>query len=367
MSELFRIPVKAASRAYDVLAGAGALEAAGASLARLCPRGRAVILADAAALAGHRARLESVLAGAGLTPDFIQLDGGEGVKSWDALRIVMDALLDREMARNESLIAFGGGTVGDLAGFAASIMKRGCGFIQMPTTLLAQVDSSVGGKTGINTRHGKNLVGSFYQPDLVIADSGFLESLPRRELAAGYAEIVKAGLIADKPLFERLEAGGSGDPLALGRLAAFIADAVRFKARIVAEDEREAGVRALLNLGHTFAHAFEADASKGALIHGEAVACGIVMALKFSARLGLCGPDGAERAAAVLGRAGLPVSIRDLPGGPYDPASLTARMGQDKKNAGSGITLVLARGVGEAFISPGHDPAQINAFLEGEV
>ncbi|WP_429911720.1 3-dehydroquinate synthase [Glycocaulis sp.] len=366
MSELFRIPVEAASRAYEVLVGANALEAASTQLAELCPAGRAIIVADRAALEAHRARLENVLAGAGLAADFILLDGGEGVKSWDALRELVEALLDRQMARNESLIAFGGGTVGDLAGFAASIMKRGCGFIQMPTTLLAQVDSSVGGKTGINTSHGKNLVGSFYQPDLVVADSGFLESLPRRELAAGYAEIVKAGLIADKPLFERLEAVG-GEALALERLVPFIADAVRFKARIVAEDEREGGVRALLNLGHTFAHAFEAEAKKGALIHGEAVSCGIVMALKFSASLGLCGPDDARRAAAVLGGAGLPVSILDLPGGPYGASALPARMGQDKKNAGSGITLILARAIGEAFISTGHEPAQIEAFLTGEV
>ncbi|MGY6662344.1 MAG: 3-dehydroquinate synthase [Glycocaulis sp.] len=366
MSELFRIPVRAASRAYEVLAGAGALEAAAGEMRQLCPQGRAIIVADRDALTAHRMRLESVLTGVGLKPDFILLEGGEGVKTWEGLRIVTDALLDREMARNEALIAFGGGTVGDLAGFAASIMKRGCGFIQMPTTLLAQVDSSVGGKTGINTSHGKNLIGSFHQPDLVVADSGFLESLPRRELAAGYAEIVKAGLIADRALFERLEAA-EADRLALDALVPVIADAVRFKARVVAEDEREAGVRALLNLGHTFAHAFEAEAEKGALIHGEAVSCGIVMALKFSASLGLCGPDAARRAAAVLGGAGLPVSIRELPGGPYDPSALTARMGQDKKNAGSGITLILARGIGEAFISPGREPAQISAFLAGEV
>lgn len=366
MSELFRIPVGTASRQYEVLVGEGALEAAGPALARLCPQGRAIIAADRHALAAHQARLERVLREAGLTADIIALPGGEGVKSWDALRDLVEALLERQMARSECLIAFGGGTVGDLAGFAAAIMKRGCGFIQMPTTLLAQVDSSVGGKTGINTRQGKNLVGSFHQPDLVIADSGFLESLPRRELAAGYAEIVKAGLIADAPLFDRLE-GVSTDPLALSSLTPFIADAVRFKARIVAEDERETGVRALLNLGHTFAHAFEAEAEKGALIHGEAVACGIVMALKYSARLGHCAPDAAIRAASVLTRAGLPASIRDMPGGPYDAAALTARMGQDKKNAGKGITLILARGIGEAFVSTGNDPAMIAAFLEGEV
>jgi len=366
VSELFRIPVDAASRSYEVLAGAGALEAAVPQLERLCPKGRAIIAADSAALRAHQGRLDAALARAGLTADIIALEGGESVKTWDGVRSLVDALLDREMARSESLIAFGGGTVGDLAGFAAAILKRGCGFIQMPTTLLAQVDSSVGGKTGINTGHGKNLVGSFHQPDLVIADSAFLESLPRRELAAGYAEIVKAGLIEGGALFDRMEAV-SGDPLALEGLVPFIADAVRFKARIVAQDEREAGPRALLNLGHTFAHAFEAEARKGALIHGEAVACGIVMALRFSAQIGLCEPDAAQRAASVFRRAGLPVSASDLPGGPYTASALTARMGQDKKNAGAGITLILARGIGEVFISTGHAPAQIEAFLTGEV
>ena len=366
MSGLFRIAVGAASKSYDVLVGEGALEAGAAELARLCPQGRALIVADRAALSSHRARLESVLQGAGLAPDIIALDGGEGVKSWEALRELVEALLDRQVTRGESLIAFGGGTVGDLAGFAASVMKRGCGFIQMPTTLLAQVDSSVGGKTGINTGHGKNLVGSFYQPDLVIADTGFLQSLDRRELAAGYAEIVKAGLIADIALFERLEAG-DGDPLDLAALAPLIADAVRFKARIVAEDERESGRRALLNLGHTFAHAFEAEAPKAALIHGEAVACGLVLALTYSARKGFCPPEAAKRAASVLQRAGLPVSARTLPGGPYEAGALAGRMSQDKKNAGKGVTLVLASGIGGAFVSPGHDPAAIEAFLQGEL
>lgn len=366
MSELFQIPVDAASRRYEVRVGPGALAASVADIARLCPAGRAIIAADRAAWAVHAPFVLGALRDGGLKPDVIELDGGEGVKSWDALRDLTDALLQRRIGRHESLIAFGGGTVGDLAGFAASILKRGCGFIQMPTTLLAQVDSSVGGKTGINTGHGKNLIGSFYQPDLVVADSEFLESLPRRELAAGYAEIVKAGLIADRALFERLEAG-QGDPLVPERLSALIADAVRFKARIVAQDEREAGVRALLNLGHTFAHAFEAEAQKGALIHGEAVAVGLVLALKYSAIEGLCSPEEARRAAAVLAAAGLPASIAELPGGPYDAAALAARMGQDKKNVKTGITLILARGIGEAFVSPGHTPGKIEMFLQGEL
>ena len=366
MSERITVPVKLGAAGYDVVIGDQALEASLERVAALAPRGRAIVVADETALAPHRARLEAVLAKAGLALHVIALSGGEAVKSWQSLEALVDKLLDLNMERGEALIAFGGGTVGDLAGFAASIMKRGCPFVQLPTTLLAQVDSSVGGKTGINTRHGKNLVGSFHQPALVIADSAFLATLPRRELAAGYAEIVKAGLIADAALFERLEAV-TGDPLALATLTPLIADAVAFKARIVAEDEREGGVRALLNLGHTFAHAFEADAKKGALIHGEAVACGLVMALKYSARKGLCGPGDAHRAADVLTRAGLPARISDLPGGPYDAASLVARMGSDKKNTGGSLTLILARGIGEDLIARGQDARDVTDFLAGEI
>ncbi|MFN3834768.1 MAG: 3-dehydroquinate synthase [Glycocaulis sp.] len=366
MTRLHTVPVRLGPASYDVLIGEGALDASLETVRRLCPRGRAIVVADEAALAPHRARLEAALASAGLSLHVIALGGGEAVKSWESLEALTGKLLGLNMERGEALIAFGGGTVGDLAGFAAAIMKRGCPFVQMPTTLLAQVDSSVGGKTGINTRHGKNLVGAFHQPSLVVADSAFLATLPRRELAAGYAEIVKAGLIADAALFERLEALG-GDPLTLDTLTPLIADAVAFKARIVAEDEREGGVRALLNLGHTFAHAFEADAKKGTLIHGEAVACGLVMALKYSARKSLCDAGDAQRAARVLERAGLPVTIASLPGGPYDAASLTRRMGSDKKNAGEGLTLILARGIGKAFIARGEQPGDVETFLSGEL
>jgi 3-dehydroquinate synthase len=259
---LHTVRVDLGARSYDVVIGEGALEASAAALKALCPRGRAVIAADAAALRHHRDRLLAVLESAGLEPVFIEVEGGEGAKSWARLEALVEAMLDANMERGEALIAFGGGTVGDLAGFAAAVMKRGCGFIQIPTTLLAQVVSSVGGKTGINTRRGKNLAGAFHQPALVIADTGLLASLPRREVAAGFAEVVKAGLIADRALFERLEAQGA-DALEGGALVRAIADAVAFKARIVAEDEFESGRRALLNLGHTFAHAFEAQEGYG--------------------------------------------------------------------------------------------------------
>lgn len=359
------VTVELGARSYDVLIGEGALGAGADALAQLCPRGRALIAADAAALDLHRERLESVLKGAGLQPVIHAIEGGEGAKSWAGLQSLVDWMLDQGMERGEALIAFGGGTVGDLAGFAASVMKRGCAFVQIPTTLLAQVDSSVGGKTGINTRQGKNLAGAFHQPSLVIADTGLLATLPKREIRAGYAEIVKAGLIADRPLFDRLEALG---PKALegDALTEAIAGAVAFKARIVAGDEHERGARALLNLGHTFAHAFEAEAAKGALIHGEAVAAGLVLAMRYSVRLGVCPQGDADRAEAHIAAAGLPARIADLPGGPYDAAALVARMGSDKKNTGGAITLVLARGVGDAYIFPGADGTDLERFLREE-
>ncbi|MCC5995814.1 MAG: 3-dehydroquinate synthase [Oceanicaulis sp.] len=363
---LITVPVALGARSYDVLIGADALEAGAARLPAFCPRGRALIAADRAAFAAHGERLLAAVKAAGLTPLVREIEGGESAKTWAGLEALTGWMLDQNMERGEALIAFGGGTVGDLAGFAAAVMKRGCAFVQIPTTLLAQVDSSVGGKTGINTRQGKNLAGAFHQPALVIADTGVLATLPAREIRAGYAEVVKAGLIAGADLFARLEALG---PQALDGpdLVRAIADAVAFKARIVAEDERERGVRALLNLGHTFAHAFEAEARKGELIHGEAVAAGLVLAFRYAVRRGLCPPADAARAEAHIAAAGLPARIADLPGGPYDAARLVGRMGSDKKNAGGAITLVLARAIGAAELAPGADPADLTAFLAQEI
>ncbi len=366
MTTIRTVDVDLGDRSYPVLVGPGALEHGSEALAALCPNRRAVIVGDKTALDLHRARLDAMLAGAGLDPVLIELDGGEAAKSWTGLQALTDQLLALNIERRECVIAFGGGTIGDLAGFAAAITKRGVGFVQIPTTLLAQVDSSVGGKTGINTAAGKNLAGAFHQPSLVLADTGLLESLPERELRAGYAEIIKAGLIADETLFERLEtAGASG--LHGDALTAAIADAVAFKARIVAEDEHEAGRRALLNLGHTFGHAFEAEARPGALIHGEAVALGLVLAFDYSVRLGVCPQEDADRARALVEAAGLPATINTLAGGPYDAGALVARMGADKKNAGGAITLILARGVGKAYIAPGADVKDLTAFLNEEV
>jgi 3-dehydroquinate synthase len=363
---MITVPVKLGARSYDVLIGAGVLETGAQRLPALCPRGRALVVADAAALAHHGERLRAALSRAKLEPMIFEIEGGEAAKSWAGLERLCDQLLDANMERGESLIAFGGGTVGDLAGFASAITKRGTGFVQIPTTLLAQVDSSVGGKTGINTRAGKNLAGAFHQPRLVIADTGLLATLPRREVRAGYAEIVKAGLIADADLFDRLEKLGA-DALTGAALDEAIASAVAFKARIVAEDEREGGVRALLNLGHTFAHAFEAEAQKGALVHGEAVAAGLVLAFAYAQRLGVCPPGAAQRVRDHLRAVGLPASGRELAGGPYDAARLVARMGSDKKNSGGAITLILAKAVGDAYIAPDANARDLEDFLSEDL
>lgn len=366
MSELITVPVALGQRSYDVVIGDGALEAGAARLTAFCPRGRALIAADAAAMAAHGARLKAALDKAGLEPVIFEIEGGEKAKTWRGLEQLVDQVLAAGIERSECLIAFGGGTVGDLAGFAAAIANRGVGFVQIPTTLLSQVDSSVGGKTGINTPSGKNLAGAFHQPRLVIADTRLLASLPAREIRAGYAEIVKAGLIADAGLFDRLEALG-GEALSGEALTRSIAEAVAFKARIVAEDERESGVRALLNLGHTFAHAFEAEARPGALIHGEAVAAGLGQAFAYSARLGVCPQSHAARVSAHLRAVGLPASGSELAGGPFDAGAIVARMRSDKKNSGGAITLVLARAIGEAYIAPGADADTLTAYVKEDL
>ena len=366
MNAMRTVEVDLGERRYPVHVGPGALEYGADALSALCPNGRAIIVADKAALDHHRTRLDAMLTRTRLAPAIIELEGGETAKSWAGLQALTDQLLALNIERRECVIAFGGGTIGDLAGFAAAITKRGVGFVQIPTTLLAQVDSSVGGKTGINTAAGKNLAGAFHQPHLVLADTDLLASLPERELRAGYAEIIKAGLIADEMLFERLETAGAAG-LRGEALAAAIADAVAFKARIVAEDEREAGRRALLNLGHTFGHAIEAEAKPGALVHGEAVAVGLVLAFDYSVRMGVCPPEDAKRTSALVEAAGLPVRFSDLPGGPYEASALVTRMGSDKKNTGGAITLILARGIGKAYIAPGADVEDLTAFLSEEV
>lgn len=363
MSDILCVPVGLGERSYDVLVGAGALGLAQPRLPALFPRGRAILVTDRNVAGLHLKTVSDRLEAAGLRADPIVLEPGETTKSWDGLKRLVDTLLDRNVERSEAIVALGGGVIGDLVGFAAAITKRGIDFVQIPTTLLAQVDSSVGGKTGINTEHGKNFAGVFHQPRLVIADMDLLASLPARERRAGYAEIVKAALIGDKPLFEKLEAAGAG-VLEGETLSEAVAAAVAFKAGIVAEDEREAGVRALLNLGHTFAHAFEAEAPKDVIRHGEAVAAGLALAFAYSARRGLCAKADADRVAAHLRTVGLPDGPEALAHSGWNAERLVERMRDDKKNRDGRIGLILARGIGEAYIDRDTDETDLTGFME---
>jgi 3-dehydroquinate synthase len=278
---------------------------------------------------------------------------------------VCDVLIAARIERGDVVVALGGGVVGDLAGFCAAAVRRGLDYVQVPTTLLAQVDSSVGGKTAINSRHGKNLIGAFHQPILVVADTALLDTLPPREFRAGYAEVAKYGLIADAGFFAWLEA--NADDVFAGRGGArehAIAVSCRMKAEIVARDERETGDRALLNLGHTFGHAFEAAAAfSDRLLHGEAVALGMSLAFDFSARLGLVPPSEAERVKRHLGKAGLPTRIADVPGGVPGVDGLMDLMAQDKKVKRGRLTFILVHGIGKAYVAPDVDPAEVRAFL----
>jgi len=361
------VAVAVAGRPYDVLIGDDLIERAGALIAPLLKRARVALVMDRTVEALHGGRLWNSLAEAGIAADPIVIPPGEQAKSFAGLEALTDALLALELERGDMIVAVGGGVVGDLSGFAAAIYKRGIDFVQVPTTLLAQVDSSVGGKTAIDTPRGKNLIGAFHQPRLVLADLRALATLPHRELVCGYAEVVKHGLLGDRAFFEWLEANGQA-VLALQRKA--VAHAVRcsveMKAEIVAEDEREAGRRALLNLGHTFAHAFEAETGfSEALKHGEAVGLGCALAFRFSAKLGHCSGQDAERATRAVAAAGLPTRISDL-GRAFSADTLVAHMGQDKKAEGGALTFILVRGLGEAFVAKGVEPAAVRDFLVGE-
>ncbi|HEX8569738.1 MAG TPA: 3-dehydroquinate synthase [Caulobacteraceae bacterium] len=362
------VPVGLDDRAYEVLVAHDALEQAGARIAPLLKRPRLTIVADETAHVLHGERLRASLEAANLAVTFVSVPPGEGSKSFAELERLLDRLLGLELDRGDTVAAFGGGVIGDLAGFAAAIYKRGVDFVQIPTTLLAQVDSSVGGKTAIDTARGKNLVGAFWQPRLVLADLAVLGTLPERQLRSGYAEIVKYGLIDDADLFGWLEANGARvlalDPAALEHA---VVRSVERKAAIVSEDERDSGRRNLLNLGHTFAHAFEAELGfdEAALSHGEAVALGCALAFRLSARLELCTPDEAAQAAAVLAAAGLPTHMTALPR-PLSAEALLARMGQDKKAENGALTLILARGVGRAFVARDVDASAVRDFLISE-
>jgi 3-dehydroquinate synthase len=363
-TEIGRLAVDLGSRRYEILVGGGLIARAGSLVLPLLKNRRVLIVTDATVGRLYLEELVHSLEAAGIRQDSIVLPPGEATKDFRHLEELCSRLLEARIERNQMILALGGGVIGDITGFAASIVLRGVDFIQIPTTLLAQVDSSVGGKTGINTAQGKNLVGSFYQPRLVLADIDALDSLPRRELLAGYAEVVKYGLINDPAFFSWLETHGAdlieGDTAAR-RQAVMTSCAA--KAAVVAADEREADQRALLNLGHTFGHALEAECGyTDELLHGEAVAIGMVMAFELSAMLGLSPPEDTARLVRHLAAVGLPTSPAAI-GRDFDADRLIHHMQQDKKVKDGRLTFVLARGIGRAFVSREVEPAQLEALL----
>ena len=371
MTSIETLQVALGDRAYDIKVGGGLMARAGDLIAPVLRQKSVVIITDENLAARHLAELEASLTSAGIAHRKLVLPAGEQTKSFAKLEEVIDQLLAGGIERGTTLIALGGGVIGDLTGFAAAITLRGLDFVQIPTTLLAQVDSSVGGKTGINTARGKNLVGSFHQPRLVLADMDVLETLPQREFLAGYAEVVKYGLINDPEFFAWLEENGAaliaGDR-DLRRHA--VLTSCKAKADIVAQDERESGLRALLNLGHTFGHAFEAEAGYGGgLIHGEAVALGMVMAFDLSVQMGLCPAADAARVRAHLQACGLPVELTAIGGNArtgagWKPATLVSHMMRDKKVSQGKITFVLAQGIGKAILERDVELDRVEALLK---
>lgn len=342
-------------RSYDIVVGEGVLSQLGERLSKLLTRPFTVIVTDENVAAHHLAATQDILSAKAIKIGTIILPAGEATKSFAQLESLTGQLLELGVERQDVIVALGGGVVGDLTGFAASILRRGVRFIQVPTTLLAQVDSSVGGKTAINTPQGKNLIGTFHQPSLVICDVALLKTLPKRQLLAGYAEIVKYGVLGDADFFTWLEKNGAG-LLAAGEnggplRAEAVARSCRAKAQIVATDEKEAGKRALLNLGHTFGHALEAATGySDRLLHGEGIAIGMGLALDLSAKLGFAAPEEAVRLRAHLASVELPTLLRDVKGEPLSANELLSHMQQDKKVTGGELNLVLARGIGSAFM-----------------
>jgi len=363
-SEPIVVPVALGARAYDIVIGRGILASLGERINTLRPHARVVIVTDETVAARYLAAAEAALKAAGIDSARILVPPGEGSKNYATFEKVCEAIIGARIERNDLVVALGGGVIGDLAGFAAACARRGLDFVQVPTTLLAQVDSSVGGKTGINSRQGKNLVGAFHQPVLVVADSALLDTLPKREFRAGYAEVAKYGLLGDAAFFAWLEknwqdvfAGGSAREHA-------IAVCCRGKAGIVARDERETGERALLNLGHTFGHALEAGCGfSDRLLHGEAVALGMALAFEFSAKRGLIAAVDAARVSTHLAAVGLPTRVKDVPGGVPSVDTLMDLISQDKKVKRGALTFILVRGIGQAFTEKNVDAAEVRAFL----
>jgi shikimate kinase/3-dehydroquinate synthase len=364
-----RVEVPLGARAYTIAIGPGAIDDSGPEIARIAPGAKCAIVTDANVAPLYLGRVTASLERAGLVATPIVCPPGESTKSYAEFARVSDALIEARIERRDVVVALGGGVIGDLAGFCAASLRRGVRFVQIPTTLLSQVDSSVGGKTGINSRHGKNLVGAFHQPSLVLVDSGALDTLSAREFRAGYAEVVKYGLIGDRNFFDFLESRWrevfSGGPAR----AEAIAVSCAAKARVVVADETELGERALLNLGHTFGHAFESlthyDSRR--LVHGEGVAIGTACAFRFSRQLGFCPGQDAARVEAHLKAVGLPTHIRDVPGLEADAEAILAAMRQDKKVERGRLTFILARGIGESLIVRDVDEKSVLAFLRRDL
>lgn len=358
------VRVALGDRAYDIAVGRGVLASLGARVAALRPGARCAIVTDETVAQHHLSAAEASLTKSGISHSRVVVAPGEGSKSYSVFETVCERLIAARVERSDLLVALGGGVIGDLAGFAASAIRRGLDFVQVPTTLLAQVDSSVGGKTGINSRHGKNLVGAFHQPVLVLADTAILDTLPARQMRAGYAEVAKYGLIGDAAFFAWLEqnwqeifSGGPGREYAVIR-------SCQMKADIVARDERESGDRALLNLGHTFGHALEAAAGfSDRLLHGEAVAIGMSLAFEFSAKQGLLSAAEAKRVQRHLAAVGLPTRIADMPSPLPDVDTLMELIAQDKKVKRSRLTFILARSIGQSFIASDIKPDDVRSFL----
>jgi 3-dehydroquinate synthase len=358
------VKVALGARSYDIIIGRGLLASLGARITALRPGAKTVIVTDENVARLHLPAAEAALAQAGVTSSRIIVAAGEASKSYGVLAEVCEAIIAARIERSDLVVALGGGVIGDLAGFAAAVVRRGLDYVQVPTTLLAQVDSSVGGKTAIDSSHGKNLVGAFHQPVLVVADTALLDTLPPREFRSGYAEVAKYGLLGDSAFFAWLEANWrdvfSGGPAREHAIAV----CCRMKAAIVARDERETGDRQLLNLGHTFGHAFEASCGfSDRLLHGEAVSVGMALAMAFSANKGLLPTQQAQGAIRHIAEVGLPVKVSDIPGTPPGVDRLMDLIAQDKKVKRGKLTFILARGIGDAFIAPDVDAGEVRAFL----
>ncbi|AWB48571.1 3-dehydroquinate synthase [Gemmobacter aquarius] len=352
-------------RSYEVRIGPGLIGRAGAEIAPLLKRRKVAVVTDETVAAVHLEALVASFEAEGIAVTSLALPAGEGTKGWAQFAVCVEWLLEQKIERRDVVVAFGGGVIGDLVGFASAVLRRGVRFVQIPTTLLAQVDSSVGGKTGINTPQGKNLVGAFHQPSLVLADIDALATLPARDFLAGYGEVVKYGLLGDADFFDWLEANAPAMAAGDAGLRQYaVRRSVEMKAGIVSRDETEEGERALLNLGHTFCHALErATGYSDRLLHGEGVAIGCALAFELSQRMGLCSQEAPSRVRAHLKAMGMKTDLRDIPGDLPDAATLVGLMGQDKKVIDGRLRFVLARGIGEAFVAEDVPPGLVTGLL----